>query len=133
MNPRYAFVALRAMHRCEYCRAPELIFNFSFEVEHIIPTSRDGADHEANWALACRSCNVRKGSHVSGLDPETESVTRLFHPRDDRWDDHFRFVSEAGQIEGLTPTGRATIIRLSMNDEAQVAARSQWVQLGLFP
>ena len=39
MNPRYAPVAERAGHRCEYCRAPEAIFNFPFEVEHIVPTS----------------------------------------------------------------------------------------------
>ena len=37
MNPLYAPVAARAAHRCEYCRAPEVIFNFRFEVEHIIP------------------------------------------------------------------------------------------------
>ena len=47
MNPRYPFVAERAAHRCEYCRAPEAIFNFPFEVEHIIPLSRDGHDDDS--------------------------------------------------------------------------------------
>ncbi|MDD1414047.1 hypothetical protein MEN41_05055 [Dolichospermum sp. ST_con] len=37
MNPFYHLVADRAFHRCEYCHAPELVFNFPFEVEHIIP------------------------------------------------------------------------------------------------
>ena len=36
MNPRYSAVAERAGHRCEYCGAPEVVFNFPFEVEHII-------------------------------------------------------------------------------------------------
>jgi hypothetical protein len=36
MNPQYAEVARRAGHRCEYCRAPEIIFNFPFEVEQIV-------------------------------------------------------------------------------------------------
>jgi hypothetical protein len=36
MNPRHARVAARAAHRCEYCHAPEALFNFPFEVEHII-------------------------------------------------------------------------------------------------
>jgi hypothetical protein len=36
MNPRYVQVALRAEHRCEYCHAPEVVFNFPFEVEHVI-------------------------------------------------------------------------------------------------
>jgi len=35
MNSFYTLVADRAAHRCEYCHAPELVFNFPFEVEHI--------------------------------------------------------------------------------------------------
>jgi 5-methylcytosine-specific restriction endonuclease McrA len=55
MNRRYADVAARAGHRCEYCHAPEAIFNFPFEVEHIIPPNDGGADETNNLALACRS------------------------------------------------------------------------------
>lgn len=40
MNPYYTLVADRAAHRCEYCRAPEIVFNFPFEVEHILPLYR---------------------------------------------------------------------------------------------
>ncbi|MGM3306506.1 HNH endonuclease [Anabaena sp. WFMT] len=54
MNPFYHLVADRAFHRCEYCHAPELVFNFPFEVEHIFPTSRGGVNVEINLALACR-------------------------------------------------------------------------------
>ena len=43
MNPGYEAVALRAGHRCEYCRAPEAVFNFPFEVEYIIPLVHAGA------------------------------------------------------------------------------------------
>ncbi len=39
MNPLYPFVAERAERRCEYCRAPEEVFNFAFEVEHLLPQS----------------------------------------------------------------------------------------------
>jgi hypothetical protein len=133
MNPHYAHVALRAGHRCEYCHAPEAVFNFPFEVEHIIPVSGGGIDTETNWALACRSCNLRKAMHVSGIDPEGLAVIRLFHPREDRWEEHFWVETERGAIEGLTAIGRATIARLEMNSEVQVAARRQWMRLGLFP
>lgn len=133
MNPRYAQVALQAGHRCEYCRAPEVVFNFPFEVEHIIPVSRGGLDTEFNWALACRSCNLRKATHLSGIDPENQAIVRLFHPREDRWEEHFQLDSESGRIEGLTLTGRATVIRLEMNSQSQLAARRQWLRLGLFP
>ena len=62
MNPHYEVVALEAGHCCEHCHAPEAVFNFPFEVEHIIPLARDGADAVHNWALACRACNGPQGS-----------------------------------------------------------------------
>lgn len=133
MNPHYASIALRAGHRCEYCHAPEAVFNFPFEVEHIIPASRGGLDSETNWALACRSCNLYKATHLDGVDPESQATARLFHPREDRWGDHFGAVTEGGTIEGVTAIGRVTIARLGMNSAAQVVARRQWIRLGLFP
>ena len=90
MNRLYLLVAERAGHRCEYCRAPEAIFNFAFEVEHIVPTSRNGPDDESNAAPACRSCNLYKSDRIRGRDPVTGKVVRLFHPRQHRWDHLFR-------------------------------------------
>ena len=90
MNRHYAGVAERAGHRCEYCHAPEAIFNLPFEVEHIVPKSQDGPDDESNQALACRACNLYKSDQQSGIDQPTQEVVRLFHPRRDRWDEHFR-------------------------------------------
>ena len=133
MNPRYPKVALRAGHRCEYCRAPEAVFNFPFEVEHIVPVSRGGADGGDNLALACRSCNLHKAAHVSGTDPESRTAVRLFHPREDRWEEHFRADTESGEIRGLTATGRATADQLNMNGGAQLSARQHWMRLDLFP
>ena len=133
MNPRYTQVALRAGHQCEYCHAPEAVFNLPLEVEHIIPVARGGSDLAANWALACRSCNLFKSAHVGGHDPETNVLVRLFHPREDRWEDHFQLDFESGEIMGRTSVGRATVSRLELNSAAQVSARRQWMRLGLFP
>jgi len=80
-------------------------------------------DAETNWALECRSCNLRKATHVSGFDPEIQTVLRLFHPREDRWEEHFRANAESGEIEGLTAIGRATVVQLGMNSETQLSAR----------
>jgi len=44
VNPYYRAIAQRANHRCEYCKAPEVVFNFPFEVEHIIPLSQKGSN-----------------------------------------------------------------------------------------
>lgn len=133
MNPRYRQVAQRAGHRCEYCRAPEVIFNFPFEVEHIAPISREGTDSKEKWALACRSCNPYKSSHIEVFDSQEQKTVPLFHPQKQIWGDHFRVDGSNGPIEGITTIGRVTVIRLEMNSQAQQFARQQWMALGLFP
>ncbi len=133
MNLHYAKVAARAGHRCEYCHAPEAAFNFPFEVEHIVPELRGGKNDEANMALACRACNVFKSHHVIGSDSQTNQEANLFHPRHDRWDLHFRVNQDTGEIDGLTPVGRATVAKLRLNEPFQLSARMIWMRLGLFP
>ena|SRR5436190_21798419 len=133
MNPHYPLVAQRAAHHCEYCRAPEALFNFPFEVEHIIPPIHGGPGEDSNWALSCRSCNLHKSVHIESIDPETQTTVRLFHPRQSSWADHFRVETNTATIIGLTATGRATVARLQMNSPAQLVARRQWVRLRLFP
>ena len=63
MNPAYPVVSERAEHRCEYCRAPELVFNFPFEVEHIVPVCRGGANTDANLALSIARLTRRQALH----------------------------------------------------------------------
>jgi len=133
MNPRHPAIARRAGYRCEYCRAPEGVFNFPFEVEHVIPTSRGGTDDDANVCLACRACNLRKGDRVVAADIITGQEWPLFNPREQRWDDHFRVDLESGAIEGTTPTGRATVACLGLNHPLQLTARQFWIRLRLFP
>lgn len=133
MNPYYTVVADRANHCCKYCRAPEVVFNFPFEVEHIIPLCKQGTDSEANLALACRSCNLRKGTRISDIDLNSNAEIRFFHPRQDYWNEHFRVAKESGMIRGITSVGEITVTHLEMNSLAQIAARQLWIHLGLFP
>jgi HNH endonuclease len=133
MNRFYALVADRAGHRCEYCHAPELVFNSCFEVEHIIPTYLKGRDTESNLALACRSCNLRKGIQIKGIDPKSKIEIPLFNPRQDYWSEHFDVDSDSGMLIGKTVTGELTIAALKMNSQTQVTARQFWIRLALFP
>ena len=133
MNPLHPTVAARALHHCEYCHAPELVSNLEFEIEHIEPVSLGGSDDTENLALACRSCNLHKSNRLSYLDPETQTDTPLFHPRRDRWEEHFRYNEASGELHGLTPTGRATVACLQLNRPTQRNARRVWGQLSLFP
>ena len=43
---------------CAYCGKK----NIPLEVEHIVPKSRGGSNRVSNLTLACRPCNVKKGS-----------------------------------------------------------------------
>src|SRR5262249_61385600 len=100
MNPHYPEVALRAGHRCEYCHAPEAVFNLPLEMEHIVPLARGGEDTAANWALACHACNLYKATHVSGPDPASEAVVRLFPPPVHSWGDQFPPRPGRGRLMG---------------------------------
>jgi len=133
MNPFYLMVSLTADHRCEYCHAPELVFNFPFEVEHIIPLKQGGIDAEYNLALACRSCNLHKGAKIVGVEPNSGIERPLFNPRQDQWHSHFQVEMKTGMIIGKTLTGKVTIALLQMNSTPQIAARKLWIQLDLFP
>ena len=133
MNPHYSRVAERAGHRCEYCHAPEAIFNFPFEVEHIIPPGRAGTDDKSNLALSCRSCNLFKSDQIEGIDRQTGDTVPLFNPRQHQWNEHFAADPRSGTLSGMTPLGRATVECLHMNGSVQLAARRQWIRLKLFP
>jgi hypothetical protein len=51
----------------------------------------------------------------SAPDPESGALVRLFHPRRDRWEEHFE--RNGVVIVGRTATGRATVALLKMNAE----------------
>jgi 5-methylcytosine-specific restriction endonuclease McrA len=113
-------VVARSNRRCEYCGKPEIGF-FPHEVDHIIAEKHGGASTAENLAFACFECNRYKGSDIASIDPETQRVTPLFHPRTQRWLDHFRF--ERGFIIPLTAEGRVTVALLRLNEPTRVQER----------
>jgi hypothetical protein len=126
-------VARRAAFRCEYCLAPEVLFNIRMEVEHIYPLARGGADDFQNLALACRACNGFKHTAITARDPLTGRLVRLFNPRTDVWHEQFRLDFDTARIEGRTDIGRATVTRLRMNSQEHVGAREFWMLHFGFP
>jgi hypothetical protein len=130
VNRFYPRVSARALHICEYCHAPEAVFNLPFEVEHIIPQALGGQTVLENLALSCRSCNLYKSDFTTAFDELTRTEIRLFNPRQDLWQEHFAIETTNGQINGLTDIGRATVARLRINSTAQTEARRQWMRLG---
>ncbi len=84
-----------------------------------------------NLALACCFCNRFKGPNLSGMDPITGQVVRLFNPRQDRWEDHFAW--NAALLSGLTATARATIQTLRLNRADAVGVRQLLMREGVYP
>ena len=122
-------VRLRARDRCEYCRLQQRHEPRStFHVEHVIARQHRGADDEENLALACCWCNAFKGPNLASLDPDTGELTRLFHPRRDRWEDHFR--REGAEIVGITGIGRTTVWLLQFNETENLKQRKVLLELG---
>jgi hypothetical protein len=117
-------VRQRAGDRCEYCGLPQSSAPFvPFHVEHIIAQQHGGDDELDNLAWSCHRCNAYKGPNLASLDPQTGALVRLFHPRRDRWLEHFRI--EGTTIIGLTPSGRATIRLLRFNDTHRLELRER--------
>lgn len=81
----WEFVWDRAERRCEYCRLPQSATITPHEVDHIRSKKHNGETTAENLALACFYCNSFKGPNVSGFDPLTDSLSRLYNPRTDDW------------------------------------------------
>src|SRR5947209_7241332 len=82
--------------RCAYCRSPMV-------VEHIVPLAAGGASTADNLCLSCYRCNEFKGPRQQAADPRGGQPAPLFHPRQQRWGDHFAWAGDGVTIEGLTP------------------------------
>jgi len=120
-------------HRCAYCHTPQANSGSPMAVDHLIPRSKGGATVFENLCFACYRCNLYKGSLVEAIDPLGGEVASLFHPRSDRWDEYFAWDEAGLRIHGLTPTGRATVTALNMNNAIIIEARRNWVRLGWRP
>lgn len=87
MSSEYIPVALRqlvfdrAKGTGEYCRSQSKFAIDPLITEHIRPVSRGGKTAEDNLALACQTCNNYKHTKTEALDPVTNELVPLFHPR----------------------------------------------------
>ena len=91
---------------------------------HSSPRPALGPDDPDNLAAACWECNViGKRARIHGLDPFSGAMVPLFHPRRDRWREHFGWSSDFVTLNGKTPAGRATIRVLRLNGARYRAQR----------
>jgi hypothetical protein len=123
-------VLQRAKGRCEYCGVHQHDRLFAHEIDHIYAEKHGGQSQSNNLSVACSECNRFKGSDLCSLDPVTNTIVALFHPRQQLWRDHFRLKGNI--IEPLTPTGRVTERLLRFNEADTVERRRLLIEAGRY-
>lgn len=136
MSTTYIPVILRrqiteaADNCCEYCRVPRAVAFAAYHIDHIISEKQGGGTTFVNLALACRLCNLSKGSSIAAWHEFQDALIRLYNPRKDRWNQHFT-LRPSGLIVARTEIGQGTIKVLNLNDLNRVQARSALIEAGI--
>ena len=123
----------RANYLCEYCHSSEIWQYVRFSVDHIIPLSLGGSNEIDNLCLACLCCNRIKSNKLFAFDPKSGDQSPIFHPRQDRWNEHFIWSSNKIYIIGLTPIGRVTIEVLKLNQARVLYIRAADIAVNRHP
>lgn len=118
-----AEVKKRASDCCEYCWFQEAYSPDTFSVDHIVPLHKGGTNTFNNLANVCQGCNSRKFVSTTAIDGLSGEEVVLYHPRQDKWSEHFAWHEDFTLLIGLTPTGRATIEKLEINRTGVVNLR----------
>lgn len=118
---------------CRYCLTAEANSGVRLTHDHITPASKGGATTFENVCLACSACNEFKADATHAVDPVTAELVPLFHPRTQAWSEHFAWSADTTRVDGVTPTGRATVLALRMNQPLIVTARGRWARVGWHP
>ncbi|MGB7159410.1 MAG: HNH endonuclease signature motif containing protein [Tepidisphaeraceae bacterium] len=126
-------VAERADGLCEYCLIHEDDTFFDCQIEHVISEKHGGATTADNLAFACVFCNRYKGSDIASLFGATGQLTKLFHPRNDRWADHFALAADGVTVESRSDVGRVTIELLRLNHVDRLNEREALKLVGRYP
>ena len=119
----------RARRRCEYCLVHEDNAGFPHQIDHIISRKHGGSSGIGNLAYACILCNRYKGADIASIDHSGRPI-RLFDPRRDSWDEHFKL--DGPIIQPLTPVGEVTARMLRLNAAERVIERRLFQALGSY-
>ena len=102
---------------------------FPHQIDHIISRKHGGSSGLGNLAYACVLCNRHKGSDIASVDASGRTI-RLFDPRRDLWNEHFKL--DGPLIQPLTPVGEVTARVLRLNASERVIERQILQSLGQY-
>ena len=81
------------------------------------------------WLVS--SVTGTRGPILGRYCPARKELVRLYHPRNDRWQDHFHLNRLV--IEAVSGIGEATIRILQMNHDDRVLERDLLIKCGRYP
>ena len=76
-------------------------------------------------------CEDTAAIDIGSLDPDSNTLISLFHPRTQQWSDHFQL--DGVHIIGLTAEGRTTVTFLQLNTVERLIERAAWIRVGRYP
>ena len=124
-------VIQRAHGICEYCLIHQDDACFSFHIDHIVSRKQRGPTTSDNLALSCLRCNVTKGTDPGTFIGRPPRLVRLYHPRQDQWNQHFRLA--AARIVPLSDVGEATVRLLDLNAVDRILLRKALIKAARYP
>ena len=95
------------------------------------PKKHGGTTEADNLAYARAFCNRAKGSDIGSVLRTTGAYVRFFHPRLDRWAEHFGLDGVA--IMALSDVGEATRRILAFNTGERLLERQVLRDVGRYP
>jgi len=120
----------RAHFCCEYCLSFEGHSYIKFQIEHIISLKHGGLTELSNLALACFFCNNAKGSDLGTIVTNDELI-RFYHPRKDKWKEHFELDKHV--ILPKTDIAKGTIKILGLNEKDRLLERLAFYEANFYP
>jgi hypothetical protein len=121
----------RAGQCCEYCLIHADDAFLAHEIDHIISEKHRGKTEHVNLCFSCFDCNRYEGSDIGSHDMETDTFTRLYHPRLDKWHEHFQL--DGAKVIPLTAIARVTEFLLQMNTEERTQKRETLIDMQRYP
>ncbi len=92
MNIEYPYQAIfeRDNFVCQYCGLDaskdfETWWHANLNIDHVVPKSHGGTDEENNLVVACRACNLYKGSAPCRSLDEARKVISEKRAQAERW------------------------------------------------
>ena len=124
-------VAERAYRVCEYCLIHEDDTFWGCQIDRIISRKHGGPTTSENLAFPCACCNNSKGTDLGTLVGLRRELTRLFHPRVDRWAECFQL--HGVMVDSASDIGEATVRLLQINAENRLRERQVLAEVARYP